>query len=122
MNWVDEEDKALALLNDGTILMTSIALVEEDSYNQWPLRFYVDINGKSGPNKLGDDFFYFHVWSDNKLRPAGWYADSETIDKEFKNNCLNENGFRCAYWVIQKGNRDYLYCKDLSFSGKSKCD
>lgn len=105
-------------MSDGTLFMVNIRPYAGNT----PIQFYIDLNGKSKPNKLGDDFFYFFVWNDNKLRPGGWDPDPAKKQTNFINSCVKEAGHQCANWVIEKGNRDYLYCKDLSYDGKSKCD
>ncbi len=120
-NWTEPAtSRARAQMSDGTLLMVNVRLTAET--DNIPIQFYIDLNGKSKPNKLGDDFFYFFVWNDNKLRPAGWHPDPEEKQTNFQYSCLTHNGYYCTNWVIEKGNRDYLRCKDLSYDGKSKCD
>lgn len=119
-DWTNIEimTRARAQMSDGTLFMVNIRPYAGNT----PIQFYIDLNGKSKPNKLGDDFFYFFVWNDNKLRPGGWDPDPAKKQTNFINSCVKEAGHQCANWVIEKGNRDYLYCKDLSYDGKSKCD
>lgn len=118
-NWTEHQNRAMAELPDGTLLMVNVL---NDGSDPHYLQFYIDLNGKRKPNKLGDDFFYFYVFPDNKLRPGGWDSDRTIVHNDFENACLNAYGYTCANWVIEKGNRDYLRCKDLSYDGKSKCD
>ena len=115
--------RAAGILSDGSTVMLNIRKSWINGWDEWPLQFYIDLNGREKPNKLGDDFFYFFVSSDNKLTPGG--GSSKNIadtQNAFAKNCLEANGTSCANWVIEKGNRDYLRCKDLSYSGKSSCD
>ena len=81
--------------------------------------FGIDVNGlATAPNTLGRDIFYFYIYRD-KIVPMG--------EKNFPYNCNIEddgqsnNGYYCTFWVIQKGNMEYLKCNDLSINGKQKC-
>ena len=86
----------------------------------------VDINGgKSGPNKIGVDIFYFIITRDN-ISPMGSRFVTG-VPRSFPKNCtLNDttnsaNGYACAAWVIENKNMDYLHCSDLSWDGKHRC-
>ncbi len=70
------------------------------------LGFYVDINGKSRPNTIGSDLFYF-IYGKNALRPLG--APASTFP--YKTKCLAENteGWGCAYYVLTMNNMNYLH-------------
>ncbi len=81
--------------------------------------FGIDVNGlATAPNTLGRDIFYFYIYRD-KIVPMG--------ENNFPYNCNIEddgqsnNGYYCTFWVIQKGNMEYLKCNDLSINGKQKC-
>ena len=112
-------NRTALVLNNGVVLMMNIL-----NENARKLQFYVDLNGKDKPNKLGDDFFYFYVAKDGQIYPAGHIKTlEETEDKDefFKQNCLNARGFSCANWVLENENLDYFKCKDLSYNSKRKC-
>ena len=82
---------------------------------------HVDINGKSGPNTYGKDYFRFYV-TDKAIVPSGV---NTTLTYNFHNACLNNvtdmQGTACTAWVLYNENMDYLHCKDLSWTGKTKC-
>lgn len=110
---------AAAQMADGTLIRVNVRGSETQDQ---PIAFVVDLNGKDKPNKVGDDFFYFYVWiTDNRVHPGGWQSLVPNKQGSFEWGCL-KYGYNCANWVIEKGNRDYLRCKDLSYDGKSKCD
>ena len=83
---------------------------------------FVDVNGKNPPNKTGVDVFIFYYGSEGVI-PAGTYNDSRfTFDTYCNTSESNRlNGYGCTAWVLEKENLDYLYCNDLSWTGKSKC-
>lgn len=104
-------------LSDGTILMFRSSMD-----NLALVNIYVDLNGWRKPNQLGNDFFYFYyIRTDNIIRPAGLYLDENEKQSMFQNYCLNSAGYMCTNWLLEKGNKDYLRCKDLSYTSKSKC-
>lgn len=104
-------------LADGTIIMFR-ASMDSTAY----LNIYVDLNGWRKPNQLGNDFFYFYYFTKyNFIRPGGWFPTEQEKESKFSSNCLKSDGFFCANWFLEKGNKDYLKCMDLSYSGKSKC-
>ena len=118
----NNRDTSRAILADGTLIMFNISRVAGNSNNKLAFaQIYVDINGFKGPNQLGRDFFYFYLTPD-KVFPGG---AQETVkwfpEQEFTVNCLKQNGFACAAWVIYNENMDYLHCKDLDWSTKTKC-
>ncbi|CDE62536.1 unknown [Fusobacterium sp. CAG:439] len=83
---------------------------------------FVDVNGSNPPNKTGVDVFIFYYGNQGVI-PAGTYNDTAF---SFTSHCNYSkagslNGYGCAGWVLQKENLDYLYCNDLSWSGKSEC-
>ena len=125
-NWVQAHEtwkrSALVLSNGVTIMMNIYP--NKSTQETTVMQFYVDLNGKDKPNKLGDDFFYFYVTDKGRIYPAGHIATLEDgVDKQayFETACLNAKGCTCANWVIENDNRDYLKCKDLSYYGKRKC-
>ena len=93
------------------------------SYGQYCAQFFVDINGKQNPNRLGYDIFPFWLAKDGVL-PSG--AQEETIwCQTFEEMCKKKSGFSldayCTAWVIYNKNMDYLRCDDLSWDGKHTC-
>lgn len=81
-----------------------------------------DVNGKKGPNRVGEDIFFFNVMN-NGIIPQGLEGTSRFFDENCK---LSSNyqyaGYGCTAWVVVNGNMDYLHCDDLSIkSGKTTC-
>ncbi len=84
--------------------------------------FYVDLNGYSGPNQRGIDFFEFALTTKGII-PKGSPVTSKSIHT-FDNTCkdkTNDAGYGCTAWVVTYDNMDYLKCNDLSWYGKHKC-
>lgn len=121
--WEDDTtDRSRAILTDGTLIMfNKSAMWGGNEGNYLYAQIYVDINGFKGPNQLGRDFFYFYI-NPEKIVPAGAKAlEEKNEDKKFTKNCIQQNGYACAAWVIYNENMDYLHCKDLSWDGKHSC-
>ena len=121
--WEDDTtDRSRAVLTDGTLIMfNKSAMWGGNEGNYLYAQIYVDINGFKGPNQLGRDFFYFYI-SPEKIVPAGAKAlEEKNEDQKFTKNCIQQNGYACAAWVIYNENMDYLHCKDLSWDGKHSC-
>ena len=77
---------------------------------------YVDLDGPfRGKHTFGQDFFQFAVTKYGIL-PRG----TQTYEPELFRDCLTK-GDHCTAWVLVNENRDYLYCDDLSWSGKRTC-
>ena len=119
--WEDyTTDRSRAILTDGTLIMFNKSVITENE-NYIYAQIYVDINGFKGPNQLGRDFFYFYI-NPEKIVPAGAKAlEEKNEDQKFTKNCIQQNGYACAAWVIYNENMDYLHCKDLSWDGKHSC-
>ena len=119
--WEDDTTyRSRAILTDGTLIMFNFNALVNNSDNFYA-QIYVDINGFKGPNQLGRDFFYFYI-SPEKIVPAGAKAlEEKNEDQKFTKNCIQQNGYACAAWVIYNENMDYLHCKDLSWDGKHSC-
>lgn len=116
-SWHSMPARASFLLPDGALIMFNSL-----GNNEVAFQIYVDLNGWRKPNQLGNDFFYFYYFKKPKaVRPGGWYASEEDKIANFKSGCLNNNGYYCTNWLLENGNKDYLRCKDLSYSGKTKC-
>ena len=121
--WEDDTtNRSRAILTDGTLIMfNKSAMWGGNEGNYLYAQIYVDINGFKGPNQLGRDFFYFYI-SPEKIVPAGAKAlEEKNEDQKFTKNCIQQNGYACAAWVIYNENMDYLHCKDLSWDGKHSC-
>ena len=121
--WEDDTtDRSRAILTDGTLIMfNKSAMWGGNEGNYLYAQIYVDINGFKGPNQLGRDFFYFYI-NPEKIVPAGAKAlEEKKEDQKFTKNCIQQNGYACAAWVIYNENMDYLHCKDLSWDGKHSC-
>ncbi len=114
--WANATTRASFLLPDGAIMMFQFT-----NDGCW-FQIYVDLNGWKKPNQLGNDFFYFYYFkSINGIRPSGWYDTVALKQSIFKSFCLDKNGYTCTNWFIENGNKDYFKCKDLSYTGKTKC-
>lgn len=121
--WEDDTtDRSRAILTDGTLIMfNKSAMWGGNEGNYLYAQIYVDINGFKGPNQLGRDFFYFYI-NPEKIVPAGAKAlEEKNEDQKFTKNCIQQNGYACAAWIIYNENMDYLHCKDLSWDGKHSC-
>lgn len=120
--WEDDTtDRSRAILTDGTLIMFNKSAMWRGKGNYLYAQIYVDINGFKGPNQLGRDFFYFYI-NPEKIVPAGAKAlEEKNEDQKFTKNCIQQNGYACAAWVIYNENMDYLHCKDLSWDGKHSC-
>ena len=119
--WEDDTTyRSRAILTDGTLIMFNFNALVNNSDNFYA-QIYVDINGFKGPNQLGRDFFYFYI-SPEKIVPGGAKVlEAIFPDQKFDENCIQQNGYACAAWVIYNENMDYLHCKDLSWDGKHSC-
>lgn len=120
--WEDDTtDRSRAILTDGTLIMFNKSAMRVGEGNYLYAQIYVDINGFKGPNQLGKDFFYFYI-NPEKIVPGGAKALEEKNEgQKFTKNCIQQNGYACAAWVIYNENMDYLHCKDLSWDGKHSC-
>ena len=86
--------------------------------------FFVDLNGASGPNIPNIDTFSFKVVIDG-IVPAGGPKEDVWLET-FSSQCLDPSptGYylgRCAAWVIENKNMDYLHCNNLSWTGSRRC-
>jgi len=90
--------------------------------------FYVDLNGKTGPNMIDVDLFKFFVVKDGII-PAGVDRD-EPWTMQFEQMCLNRaetlqsayNGGFCTAWVLANKNMDYRRCPEkLGWHKASSC-
>lgn len=82
----------------------------DDNYCQGQVGYFiVDVNGVKGENDYGYDVFQFDLCKDG-VKPYGANKhDMGNLDYT-------------AAWVIEVGNRDYLYCNDVNWDSKRTCD
>lgn len=86
--------------------------------------FFVDINGKKGPNEIDKDIFLFWLGRDG-LIPAGMPQEdvwSNRFEDACGKNATNPYALHnCTAWALQNKNMDYLKCGGLSWHGKHSC-
>jgi prepilin-type N-terminal cleavage/methylation domain-containing protein len=92
-----------AIMADGTLINMSLQINNSScawpnwgsgSLACWEGSIYVDINGFSGPNRLGDDLFIFYYTRDAGLIPAGTDDDNAAI--KWQISCNNRT--TCGIW------------------------
>ena len=85
--------------------------------------FYIDINGKKGPNTIAKDVFLFYVAA-NGIIPAGSSGEGVGVQK-FESACgkngVNTDTKMCTAWALYNNNMDYFKCNGLSWDGKHSC-
>ena len=78
--------------------------------------FFLDVNGKKGPNRFGKDIYVFYLGSNGLLIPngskkstyAGYWKDTKDCGEEGK-KAKNVSGMSCAARIIENGWKiDYL--------------
>ena len=117
-----------ANLSNGTIIRMdnkdmdcSEALTSDNSCGE----VSIDVNGENGPNALGKDVFYFY-FTKKGLIPFGHREDEKNSFERCTNGYVKEDvlkydGYECTAWALYNENMDYLHCKDLSWTGKTRC-
>lgn len=88
------------VLNNGSSIYIHTPIERNNDY----VGFYVDINGKSRPNKIGVDLFYF-IYGLNALRPLGAKDSNVPYERDCKTK--NSIGWGCAYYVLNNQKMDY---------------
>ncbi len=76
----------------------------------------LDINGVSGPNVDGEDYFAFKIYQDG-IAPLGRKKDIVWIET-FNNGCMGRRFYNlgtCTGWIIEQGNMEYLHNSDLKY-------
>jgi prepilin-type N-terminal cleavage/methylation domain-containing protein len=70
------------------------------------LHVYIDTNGTKSPNTWGKDFFMFE-YANKTLKPMG----APNSIYPYTTQCLpkSSTGIGCAYYVLNKGNMNYLH-------------
>lgn len=76
------------------------AISDEDMKNNFG-RFVVDVNGEKGPNKFGEDVYFFCIVKEKGIVPAG--SDTTKGDDCYRKG----NGISCAAKVLKAGKIDY---------------
>lgn len=116
-------------LTDGTLIMAGVddPLCGEVYGTSQGLKticgaYWVDVNGYKKPNQLGKDYFGFWLTKFG-IVPIG--VQQETSGYTFANDCKdrdNAYGLGCTAWIIYNDNMDFLRCKDLDWTTKTKCN
>lgn len=87
-------------------------------------QFYVDINGKKGPNEIDKDIFLFYLVRDGII-PAGMPQETiwcNTFGSACGKNATNRYSLHnCTAWALQNKNMDYLKCNGLNWNSKQSC-
>ena len=65
----------------------------------------VDLDGPKGSNTFGKDFLL--MIDINELGQSYLLGSEEINSDDYIRSCY-ESGFKCAYWIVQTGNMDYL--------------
>ena len=96
------KSQSVIVLSDG--IFVKISTRNENNNNVLPMsqrNIHVDINGASGPNIYGKDYFIFSVQNGNLLPFTYRY----TTESQIMNDC-SKNGsykFTCSYKIMQDG-------------------
>ena len=79
----------------------------------------IDLNGNKGPNRIGYDFFTFHLSNKNGAPFVSWpyYSGNGSSWVEVDPYSCNRtslavdsnSGYGCSYWLIRNWNMDYLH-------------
>ena len=70
---------------------------------------FIDINGSKAPNKFGVDFFMLrYLYATPEKTDASEKMDKNDIQCNIKSTTGDRNGRDCFYWILYKGNMDYL--------------
>lgn len=85
--------------NSQNFILFSGASIGVDTHSGDTITFYVDVNGKNGPNILGKDFFTIVLQEDGEMfGPAGNKSDERLCLED--GNCLNyvmSKGWKITY-------------------------
>lgn len=104
------------ILKDGTAISIWSNGNENCRSGNQCISFSIDINGPKGPNKYGVDWFTRGFGLTSESYPDSYIfqskPDANTICN-IKNTSDDRNGSGCLYWILYKGNMDYLR-RDIS--------
>lgn len=98
------------ILTDGTIIAVQGYDIDSIDGEMW-----IDVNGRKGPNKIGEDTFFFAIIN-SQLEPG--YLDEI---KTGKLSTKDSGGYARAGWILTYENMDYLHCDDLEWGKKTRC-
>lgn len=103
---------AKAILSDGTMLLVNVysnscafngGTVGTPLYNSVCGAIYMDINGASGPNTYGRDYFEFWI-TQTGIYPKGAFGDGNTCDPT---SSALATSLGCAVKVLSEGAMSY---------------
>lgn len=108
-NWDNYNNVVTGILSDGTTFWILNGWDNNFTPPRFAAQFGIDINGRSKPNQLGVDFFWFNVREDGRVMT---YSQVRTPG-EYKNcdiegNSSSFNGYGCTEWILTSENMDYL--------------
>lgn len=108
-NWDDYGNMVTGILADGSTFWVLSGLDYNSTPPRFATQFGIDINGRSKPNQLGVDFFWFQVLEDGRVTT---YNQTKTLG-EYKScdiggNSSLLNGYGCTEWILTNENMDYL--------------
>jgi prepilin-type N-terminal cleavage/methylation domain-containing protein len=108
----------IMLANGATLKFT----IDEDKDEDVDLEYRtiaIDLNGNKGPNRIGYDFFTFHLSNKNGAPFVSWpyYSGNGSSWVEVDPYSCNRtslavdsnSGYGCSYWLIRNWNMDYLH-------------
>ncbi len=103
-NWINYDSSNTyykLILNDGTYMWLrsssrAYCATQNEGIENTCGTVFIDVNGKNSPNMIGRDVFSFAI-------------TKNSIMLYDNNNCsLNDAGWSCTNWILEKGNMDYL--------------
>jgi len=92
------------------ITSDGIAFIYTDASNQGKVvsMFWVDVNGKKGPNRYGRDLFTFFVFPELGIKPHGAYGvDGNPLPSDQVEEQCPVIGAYCAAKVLSEGAMNY---------------
>ena len=102
--------KKVFVLNDGTVLtIWSAGNTKCRNANECGAIWF-DINGKKGPNIYGVDLYSTNLYYNPEINTTYLFYKPSNPAKPncSKNSNASYAGSDCLYWVLYKGNMDYL--------------
>lgn len=97
------------LLKDGTaVSLWSNGNNNCRAKNNFCIGFVFDINGPKSPNKVGIDLFGTADKHETGFPYTLRYKSSINLWCQKNDSSNNHNGHDCLYWILHKGNMDYL--------------
>ena len=109
--WFGPSDKTFKSI----LLKNGIAMLFWSNGNQncrsgkFCFSVFIDINGPKAPNKYGVDFFLLkYLYAIPEKTDSEDKMNKNDIQCNVKSKSGNRNGRDCKYWILYKGNMDYL--------------